>query len=93
MWKAAYRDLTNPIDPWGYGRNSHGRLDNKYLRASYPFVEVSYRDEVKIGKILFNNFPSSHAYHCPYLHRQTYVFFQNREDMHFFNGLLLVFLR
>jgi hypothetical protein len=91
MWEDVYQDLDNSIDPWGYGRNSHGRLDNKALRASYPFVEVSYRDETKIQKILQENFRREHLYHSPYLHRRLYVFFQTEEDMHLFYGLQFVY--
>lgn len=80
------------IDIWGYGRDAAqaGRLCNEALRASYPFVEVKGQDRLKVAKALQENYEPDHNCVKPYLLRGDVVFFQTKEDLHLFYGLLLV---
>lgn len=82
------------LDIWRYGRNAAtgGKLDNKSLRASYPYVEYDYKKGTeKIQKILKENFERNHLDQEPYLLRFSCVFFQTKEDALLFEGLLYVY--
>lgn len=81
----------NVYDIWGLGRNPYGRLDNQYLRASYPYVETNDLEYSRVTQILNENFERNFNDRLPYLVRQNYVFFQTKEDAHLFQGLLYIY--
>ena len=80
-------------DQWRLGRNDLGTLSNIYLRENYPFVDIDYKTigAKEVYEILKENFEPNHLGLNPYLVRLHVVFFQEKEDAIFFQGLLYLY--
>ena len=80
------------IDRWGYGRNPNGKMDTKYLKASYQHIEFNKHEEwEKIRKIIEENLEYDNSGLRPYLTVGPYVFFLSKADRDLVQTLRLIY--
>ena len=81
------------IDIWRYGRDPHGRLNVKYLKAGgYPYIKLdNTKMQEKMSLIIYDNLQPGQNGLREYVIIGGYAFFYSKDDRDLCQGLLYIY--